>query len=846
MATKIQVRRDTAANWTANDPTLSDGEIGFETDTGLFKIGKSNTAWTSLDYAQVAGPDGPGYAYNIPRSQDDPSFSYTDNIDFQNMNIGQYVSLYKNQPGAYAVGDRVRVVFSNPDAWIEGWVTAVFKDFGGYIQVVTDDWNKSYTSSESQADAKISIIAEPSRSYQLRRRVWKNGNLTYDNSTFNFTTEKIWELSAFHMTAEYSLFEDGDWIKAEFVDFDGTYGDKYKVYSDTWFEGIVYSNYSGSFQVRITNYSNPNSFSGNEFKTSKIPARKATYDLPIYVYGAGDSDLGSLAYNNPPFAEGGIGMTDQLLYGDVGLYQVGQQIRLQYADFGESIPGSYAICEITGIQKRISGTQEEALVVTVLDVNAPTGASGISSYSLHAPDGVQGPGYEITWDGNIHAYPQDPSWLWEQGQTTWKAGDQYDIPGDFTNTAYKVGDYVRYYFQYSTGNYDDEINSWIEGWVTDINTAGATIRVQRWANTDWLNVLSNIPPNTRTTYAHFEPGYNFDTYLSQNTYAVLNDPLNYDYLSDQIQNDPYFNFTLSGHLGSYKAGDYVIVSSKSNPLIKFTAYLVHTGLAGINSYVSNFYPIEILSWDGETDAPIEDWTLSPIAPPEVGYNFPFPLPNPSVATSDTPAYFPPAAFAALEEPTYPLSVGDVIQVRGVTGLYEVGDKVKAYDPYDKDSQFYGEVYSLGSASNEWVSEIIVKDPSVFAGSELSYHPYKIALEERKALFVPETITPVFDFGNSYTYSLSKEDAGRTILGNQGGQAYIIVDGSMQVPVGTQITVLSIAGNPLTIGPAYFTETDTITSGYVTIDQYTAATLVRTSFGWVIVGKFSSAVASIGG
>jgi hypothetical protein len=59
MATRIQVRRDTAENWTNNNPTLADGEIGFETDTGLFKIGANNTAWTSLAYAQVAGPAGP-------------------------------------------------------------------------------------------------------------------------------------------------------------------------------------------------------------------------------------------------------------------------------------------------------------------------------------------------------------------------------------------------------------------------------------------------------------------------------------------------------------------------------------------------------------------------------------------------------------------------------------------------------------------------------------------------------------------------------------------------------------------------------------------------------------------
>ena len=48
---KMQQRRDTAANWTSNNPTLSAGEIGFETDTGKFKIGDGSTAWNSLaDY----------------------------------------------------------------------------------------------------------------------------------------------------------------------------------------------------------------------------------------------------------------------------------------------------------------------------------------------------------------------------------------------------------------------------------------------------------------------------------------------------------------------------------------------------------------------------------------------------------------------------------------------------------------------------------------------------------------------------------------------------------------------------------------------------------------------------
>lgn len=50
MGTRIQVRRDTAANWTSNNPTLLNGEYGRETDTGNVKCGDGTTAWTSLPY----------------------------------------------------------------------------------------------------------------------------------------------------------------------------------------------------------------------------------------------------------------------------------------------------------------------------------------------------------------------------------------------------------------------------------------------------------------------------------------------------------------------------------------------------------------------------------------------------------------------------------------------------------------------------------------------------------------------------------------------------------------------------------------------------------------------------
>jgi hypothetical protein len=57
MAIRIQLRRDTAANWTSANPVLLAGEIGIETDTLQFKIGNGNN-WNSItDYANTTPAD---------------------------------------------------------------------------------------------------------------------------------------------------------------------------------------------------------------------------------------------------------------------------------------------------------------------------------------------------------------------------------------------------------------------------------------------------------------------------------------------------------------------------------------------------------------------------------------------------------------------------------------------------------------------------------------------------------------------------------------------------------------------------------------------------------------------
>ena len=47
---RLQLRADTAANWTSVNPILLANELGRETDTGKIKIGNGTATWTSLAY----------------------------------------------------------------------------------------------------------------------------------------------------------------------------------------------------------------------------------------------------------------------------------------------------------------------------------------------------------------------------------------------------------------------------------------------------------------------------------------------------------------------------------------------------------------------------------------------------------------------------------------------------------------------------------------------------------------------------------------------------------------------------------------------------------------------------
>lgn len=53
MAVQIQLRNDTAENWSTANPVLARGEMGVEIDTNKIKFGNGLNAWEQLSYAGI-------------------------------------------------------------------------------------------------------------------------------------------------------------------------------------------------------------------------------------------------------------------------------------------------------------------------------------------------------------------------------------------------------------------------------------------------------------------------------------------------------------------------------------------------------------------------------------------------------------------------------------------------------------------------------------------------------------------------------------------------------------------------------------------------------------------------
>ena len=106
--TKIQLRRDTAANWSTNNPTPSAGEPCFEIDTGKLKIGDGITAYNSLPYQGGTGD---------VTSAGNNTFTGTNIFKGTSLNVGDdngYADVASLTGAEYVVGDQKDTTIVNP------------------------------------------------------------------------------------------------------------------------------------------------------------------------------------------------------------------------------------------------------------------------------------------------------------------------------------------------------------------------------------------------------------------------------------------------------------------------------------------------------------------------------------------------------------------------------------------------------------------------------------------------------------------------------------------------------------------------------------------------------------
>lgn len=170
MSIRMQQKRDTAANWTSNNPTLASGEIGFETDTSKIKIGDGSTAWTGLSYFTGAG---------ISSLVEDTTPQLGGDLDMN--------------------GNEIEGVDATEMGYVVGVTSSIQTQINAKIGDVVDDTTPQLGGDLDNNEKSIALTPEPTSDHT------GNGDvvtMTVDANTYGIA-------SALHLDT------DGNWIEAD-------------------------------------------------------------------------------------------------------------------------------------------------------------------------------------------------------------------------------------------------------------------------------------------------------------------------------------------------------------------------------------------------------------------------------------------------------------------------------------------------------------------------------------------------------------------------------------------------------------------------------------------------------
>jgi hypothetical protein len=224
--TIIQHKRGISTNWTSSNPTLAVGEIGYETNTGKFKIGDGASAWSALPYFSTsAGGSGTvtsvdlsvptglsvsgnpvttsgtlaislsaGYAIPTTAKQTEWDTAYTDRLKWDGGSTGLDSATARTSLGL-VIGTNVQAY----DADLAGIASATLSSAGflktngsGVYSTVTDNssnWNTAYGWGNHASAGYLTSYTETSTLSDVTGRgATTNTAISITNSTTSTST----------------------------------------------------------------------------------------------------------------------------------------------------------------------------------------------------------------------------------------------------------------------------------------------------------------------------------------------------------------------------------------------------------------------------------------------------------------------------------------------------------------------------------------------------------------------------------------------------------------------------------------------------------------------------------
>ena len=242
MVVRIQLRHDTAQNWTNVNPILLSGEVGIETDTDRLKIGTGNR-WNDTNYydKQYVHTQGAEEIYGEKTFRDNLKIGIDDTIEgkanvniFGNLTVSGEIEGIAS--GAYAdsegnnIIDTYQTKITDNDTVVDGvnWNTLTSEGIYG-VEINNWNYNEYYDPSDFDADlgrVGVLIVHEDKDGRIIQRYnpmpITDNAlntvvvrYRTSDGSWGNWTTPNTYDKTLVHTTGEEEI--DGSKVFKEIL-----------------------------------------------------------------------------------------------------------------------------------------------------------------------------------------------------------------------------------------------------------------------------------------------------------------------------------------------------------------------------------------------------------------------------------------------------------------------------------------------------------------------------------------------------------------------------------------------------------------------------------------------------